>query len=64
MAGLPLDGGCGKCGKEAIKDKTRLSEDSKNYKPSAKVMAMTCGPLPKDFDLDKELDEMWEERAR
>ena len=36
----------------------------KDYKPSAKVMAMTCGPLPKDFDLDKELDEMWEERAR
>ena len=36
----------------------------KDYKPSAKVMAMTCGPLPKEFDLDKELDEMWEERAR
>ena len=36
----------------------------KDYKPSEKVMAMTCGPLPKDFDLDKELDEMWEERAR
>lgn len=36
----------------------------KDYKPSAKVLAMTCGPLPKDFDLDKELDEMWEERAR
>ena len=36
----------------------------RDYKPSAKVMAMTCGPLPKDFDLDKELDEMWEERAR
>ena len=36
----------------------------KDYKPSAKVMAMTCGTLPKDFDLDKELDEMWEERAR
>lgn len=36
----------------------------KDYKPSAKVMAMTCGPLPKDFNLDKELDEMWEERAR
>ena len=26
----------------------------KDYKPSAKVMAMTCGPLPKDFKLDKE----------
>ena len=28
----------------------------KDYKPSPRVMAMTCGPLPKDFDLDKELD--------
>ena len=36
----------------------------KDYTPSAKVLAMTCGPLPKDFDLDNELDEMWEERAR
>ena len=35
----------------------------KDYKPSPRVMAMTCGPLPKDFDLEKELDEMWEERA-
>ena len=36
----------------------------KDYKPSPKVLAMTCGPLPKGFDLDKELDEMWEERAK
>jgi hypothetical protein len=36
----------------------------KDYKPSAKVLAMTCGPLPKGFDLEKELDEMWEERAK
>ncbi|MBR1520972.1 MAG: hypothetical protein IJ635_07015 [Bacteroidaceae bacterium] len=36
----------------------------KDYKPSPRVMAMTCGPLPKDFDLDKELNEMWEERTR
>ena len=36
----------------------------KDYKPSAKVLAMTCGPLPKDFNIEKELDEMWEERAR
>ena len=27
----------------------------KDYKPSKKVMAMTCGPLPKDFDLDIDL---------
>lgn len=36
----------------------------KDYKPSAKVLAMTCGPMPKDFDLDKEIDKMWEDRAR
>ena len=36
----------------------------RDYKPSPSVLAMTCGPLPKDFDLEKELDEMWEERAR
>lgn len=36
----------------------------KDYKPSAKVMAMTCGRLPKDFDVDKELELMWEERAK
>ena len=36
----------------------------KDYKPSAKVLAMTCGPLPKNFDVEKEIDEMWEDRAR
>ena len=34
-----------------------------NYKPSAKVLAMTCGKLPEGFDVEKELDEMWEKRA-
>ena len=36
----------------------------KDYKPSAKVLSMTCGSLPKDFDVEKELDKMWEERAK
>jgi hypothetical protein len=36
----------------------------KDYKPSARVLAMTCGPLPNNFDVEKELDEMWEERAQ
>ena len=35
----------------------------KDYKPSTRVLAMTCGPLPKNFDVEKELDEMWEERS-
>lgn len=33
----------------------------KDYKPSEKVMAMALGPLPKDVDLEKELEERWEE---
>ena len=36
----------------------------KDYKPSAKVLAMTCGPLPKCFDLEKELEERWKKRAQ
>lgn len=36
---------------------------SKDYKPSKEVLAMTCGPLPKDFNVEKELNRMWEERA-
>lgn len=33
----------------------------KDYKPSAKVMAMTLGKLPEGVDLEKELDERWQE---
>lgn len=36
----------------------------KDYKPSAKVLAMTCGPLPEGVDLEKELEERWEEWAK
>lgn len=36
----------------------------KDYKPSAEVMAMTLGSLPKGVDLDKELEERWKESAR
>jgi len=54
---------------ESVKEKQQKAElvfpkIPKDYKPSAKVMAMTCGPLPKDFDVDKELELMWEERAQ
>ena len=31
---------------------------------AGKVMEMTCGLLPKGFDVDKELEQMWEERAK
>jgi hypothetical protein len=36
----------------------------KDYKPSPEVMAMTCGTLPKGFDVDKEIELMWEEWAQ
>ena len=36
----------------------------KDYKPSPKVLAWTCGRLPKGFDVEKELGLMWEERAQ
>ena len=36
----------------------------KDYKPSAKVLAMTCGPLPEGVDLEKELEERWKEWAK
>lgn len=36
----------------------------KDYKISEKVAAMTLGTLPKDVDLEKELEERWEEWAR
>lgn len=36
----------------------------KDYKPSAKVMAMSLGRLPEEVDLDKELEERWKEWAR
>jgi hypothetical protein len=36
----------------------------KDYKPSAKVMAMTLGKLPEGADLEKELEERWQEWTR
>lgn len=50
--------------RDTLKKKPVFPKIPKNYKPSEKVLAMTCGRLPKDFDLDKELDKMWEERAQ
>ena len=36
----------------------------KDYKPSARVMAMTLGKLPEGVDLEKELEERWQEWAK
>lgn len=36
----------------------------KDFKPSPELLAMSCGPLPEGFDVEKELDNMWEEWAK
>ena len=35
-----------------------------DFKPSPEILAMSCGPLPEGFDVEKELDKMWEEWAK
>lgn len=55
LTGQPFDGGSGKRGKEAEKGKLVFPKIPKNYKPSAKVMAMTLGKLPEGVDLEKEI---------
>jgi hypothetical protein len=35
-----------------------------DFKPSPEILAMSCGPLPEGFDIEKELDIMWEEWAK
>ena len=36
----------------------------KNFKPSSEVLAFSCGPLPEGFDVDKEIEKMWEDLAQ
>ena len=35
-----------------------------NYQASDEIIDMACGPFPEDFNIDLELETMWEERAR
>ncbi|MBP3764106.1 MAG: hypothetical protein J6I49_09580 [Bacteroidales bacterium] len=35
-----------------------------DFKPSEAVLARVLGPVPEGFDIDKELELMWEERAK
>ena len=35
-----------------------------SYVPSESLLSLVLGPLPEGFDIDKELDLMWEERAQ
>lgn len=36
----------------------------KDYKPSSRVLAMSLGPLAEGVDLEKELENRWEEWAK
>ena len=45
-------------------DAVKFPHIGSDFKPSAEVLAMSCGPLPEGFDVEKELDKMWEERAK
>jgi len=47
--------------KKQKKGKLVFPKIPKDYKPSAKVMAMTLGKLPEGVDLGKELEERWKE---
>ena len=51
---------------EKKRDKAELvfPKIPKDYKPSAKVMAMTLGNLPEGVDLEKEIEERWNEWIR
>ena len=35
-----------------------------DFVPSEELLSMVLGPLPEGFDIDKELNLMWEERAK
>ena len=50
--------------KKHQKDALEFPKIPKDYKPSAKVMAMSLGRLPEGVDLDKELEERWKEWVR
>ena len=40
---------------------THIDED---FLPSEKVLSRVLGPVPGNIDIDKEIDLMWEERAK
>ena len=56
---------------EVVKDgEEQLSQDlvfpkiPQDYQASDEVLDMACGSFPEGFDIDLELEKMWEERAR
>ncbi|MBP5677228.1 MAG: hypothetical protein J6W88_01880 [Bacteroidales bacterium] len=50
--------------KQVQKHDVTLPRLPKDFMPSAEVLALSCGPLPEGFDVDKELEKMWEELAQ
>ena len=49
---------------EKTENKPVFTHIDDSFKPSERVLSRILGPLPADFDIDKELELMWEERAR
>ena len=47
-----------------LKEELVFPKIHKDYKPSAKVMAMSLGRLPEGVDLEKKLEERWKEWER
>ncbi|MBQ1761050.1 MAG: hypothetical protein II541_04105 [Prevotella sp.] len=47
--------------KEGKEKKLIFPKIPKDYKPSPEILAITLGPLPKDVDLEKELEQKWED---
>ena len=35
-----------------------------DFEPSEELLSMVLGPVPEGFDIDKEFELMWEERAK
>ena len=44
--------------------KLEFPKIEKDFKVSQEVFDLVCGTLPEDFDLDKEMEVMWEEMAQ
>ena len=51
-------------GIEQVPQELVFPEIPQDYRASDEVLDMTCGPFPEDYNVDLELETMWEERAR
>ena len=53
-----------KDGVEQMSQELVFPKIPQDYRVSDEVLDMTCGPFPEDFNVDLELQTMWEERAK